>query len=100
MSRPFRAPCYCSAYPFPHRLGGGLCPFHSHGETMCSVCGKPAKTRLLDFEAGTERFWRRLPNDAKFTRVTYCCEAPTQPVTEPLTDSDHPDIYYQPRREA
>ena len=30
-------PCYCCAYDFPHRPGGGKCK--SSGETTCPSCG-------------------------------------------------------------
>jgi hypothetical protein len=29
-------PCYCSAYPFPHRPGGGRC--EATGEVVCPNC--------------------------------------------------------------
>jgi hypothetical protein len=30
-------PCYCSAYDFPHRPGGGKCK--ATGDTTCPNCG-------------------------------------------------------------
>lgn len=100
MTKPFRSPCHCSAYPFPHRLGSGLCPFLTHSEEMCSACGKPAQTQLVDFGVGKGEFWGRPYNDVKLARVTYCCEAPTQPITKPLARPDHPTSHYLPSKET
>lgn len=50
-----RMPCHCHAYPFPHRVGGGLChePFpiaerglHYRGQE------RDADMRRMDLEAG------------------------------------------------
>lgn len=30
------APCYCAAYPFPHRPGGGKC--RATGQVQCPSC--------------------------------------------------------------
>ena len=44
-TKPKRTTCYCSAYPFPHRLNGGKCNVHTFADyyllnrsDMCNEC--------------------------------------------------------------
>ena len=50
MSGKYRGPpCWCLAYPFPHRPGGGKCPAGSTVEGpagLCSACGDAAEGSL------------------------------------------------------
>ena len=43
-------PCYCPAYPFPHRPGGGVC--RASGETRCPSCGAVLDDRQVTHVLG------------------------------------------------
>lgn len=45
-------PCYCSAYPFPHRPGGGKCK--ATGEAHCPNCAV-----VLDDDQVAWALWAR-----------------------------------------
>ena len=49
-------PCPCTAYPFPHREGGGKC----RGEGVCDMCG--AGTDIHgDYGANWSYQWAECP---------------------------------------
>lgn len=65
--------CYCSAYKFPHRAGGGKC--QGPGELLCSACGEVAEGTSVDFGIGAYEYWGAGGVDRNVQWVSHCCEA-------------------------
>jgi hypothetical protein len=67
--------CYCEAYHFPHRAGGGRC--RSEGEIeLCSACRQPFEGREYDFGIGVYEYWGQMREDVNVQVVSKCCLAP------------------------
>ncbi len=71
-SRP--RPCYCSAYPFPHRFGSGRCEPSSY-DRLCSACRKPFEPKTIDIGIGAYEFWGTKGTDRQTAVVSKCCDA-------------------------
>lgn len=81
--------CSCSAYPFPHRPGGGKCDVHVERvysmnpatdgrmklSPICACCGLAADTHMEDFGVGAYEFWGATGVHTNWQEVTDCCEA-------------------------
>lgn len=67
-------PCYCSAYSFPHRIGGAQCSA-SVGQMLCTECGKAGDGVWRDVGEGQTEFWGTLAHDNRRVLVSECCEA-------------------------
>ena len=65
--------CYCGAYKFPHRAGGGKC--QGPGELLCSSCGEVATGRSADFGIGAYEYWGAKCVDRNVQWVSTCCDA-------------------------
>lgn len=65
--------CYCGAYKFPHRAGGGKC--QGPGELLCSACGEVAEGTSVDFGIGAYEYWGSKGVDRNVQWVSRCCEA-------------------------
>ena len=64
-------PCYCPAYAFPHRFGGGKC---SGSTTICSDCGADCNEKSVDFGIGAYEAYGRSGIDRQIATVSDCCE--------------------------
>lgn len=67
-------PCYCSAYDFPHREGGGQCAI---GQTSpkCSSCGKVGEGHWEEEGSGYTEFWGQLHHESVRVLRSNCCNA-------------------------
>lgn len=67
--------CFCAAYRFPHRAGGGQCPANPFKpQDICTRCGMAANEVTRDFGIGAYEFWgsREVHRDVR--TVSECCE--------------------------
>lgn len=82
--------CNCSAYPFPHRAGGGACDvswsvvtsFRDNQPSqrieltpICASCGLAAEFKEMDFGIGSYEFWGVVGRHVDIQVVSKCCEA-------------------------
>ena len=65
--------CYCKAYPFPHRAGGGKCS--GPGEYICEYCGQVADGAFVDLGIGPYECRGTPGFDTNVQWVSRCCEA-------------------------
>lgn len=66
--RPQSATCSCSAYAWPHRLGGGQCIWSKkHAEFFCEECGQVCSPRLRK-DSDDNGSWEYFTSS--------CCDAP------------------------
>ena len=63
--------CYCSAYPFPHRAGGGRCL--GPGDYLCSSCGAVATPVAMEFGVGSFEHHGSVGIDRHRQVVSDCC---------------------------
>lgn len=63
--------CYCAAYSFMHRGGGGKCP--GHQESLCEACGLPCDGKDVDFGIGRYECWGSIGTDVRIEHVSACC---------------------------
>lgn len=66
--------CYCSSYPFPHRMGSGQCKCWPL-DRLCEACGQPAHGMTVDYGIGSYEFWGMRGVHRDVQRVSECCEA-------------------------
>jgi len=68
--------CYCGAYPFPHREGGGKCLGNSWpgGEYICESCRERATAKFIDTGIGPYEYWGAPGVDRRLEFLTTCCE--------------------------
>ena len=69
-----RPVCYCSAYPFPHRAGGGACP--GEAQHLCAECGLPATPITINVGIGSFEYWGQRLTDTRLETVSRCGHAP------------------------
>lgn len=90
--------CKCRAYPFPHRLGGGVCCNTSLDEPICEECLCHCNGVWVDFGIGSYEFWGARGFDTRWEYVSDCCEA------DLFTDQscerfyDPPELFEEPDR--
>ena len=86
-----RPNCFCAAYRFPHRPGGGQCEagvtrvkdrdwwltghYRVMASSLCADCRLPATTKHMDLGYGTTEFWGHVSTHHDWQEVTTCCEA-------------------------
>jgi len=66
--------CYCSSYPFPHRIGAGKC-IAEEGEVLCAECLLPSDSKTIDVGIGAYEYWGAPGVDTQRVTVSECCEA-------------------------
>lgn len=66
-------PCYCKAYPFPHRPGSGGCL--GPGDVVCSQCGDVTEGYFTDLGIGAYEYWGSKGVDTDIRFVSRCCDA-------------------------
>ena len=64
--------CYCPAYLFPHREGGGKC---SGSGSFCCTCGADDEGHEVDFGIGSYECHGYRGIDKQLALVSHCCEA-------------------------
>lgn len=84
--------CYCSAYKFPHRAGGGKC--QGPGELLCSACGEVAEGTSVDFGIGAYEYWGQRGVDRNVQWVSRCCEATLLENTASKSEASPPEPDY------
>ena len=67
--------CNCTAYPFPHRPGGGKCQASKDAHLMCEDCRGSCEGTYVDFGIGSYEFWGAKEVDRQVHWVSECCEA-------------------------
>lgn len=85
--------CYCSAYKFPHRMGGGKCTA-SPNDDLCSACGLPATDAFMDFGIGAYEYWGAKGVDRDVQYVSTCCEAGLVKNTASKSEASPPEPDY------
>lgn len=80
--------CYCPAYAFPHRYGGGRC---SGARYICAFCFGPCAPRQTDVGIGAYECHGACGTHHEWIVESTCCEAevlelPRGLVIESLTD--------------
>jgi hypothetical protein len=73
LAQPWK-PCYCSAYDFPHRMGGGNCEAQL-GDALCCECGKANSGHWVRLDEGKVEFWGTLSHENRRVLVSDCCES-------------------------
>lgn len=87
--------CYCSAYAFPHRAGGGKC--RGPGELLCSACDEVAEGTFVDFGIGAYEYWGAEGVDRNVQWVSRCCEATLLKNTASKFEASPPEPDYDER---
>ena len=67
--------CYCDAYRFPHRLGGGKCENVDIDGPFCTSCGSSCEVVQGDDGIGPYEFWGQKGNDSQPYSASDCCDA-------------------------
>ena len=68
-------PCKCTAYPFPHRLGGGHCTNESLDAPICGACRCHCSPKWVNTGIGPYEFWGATGNDVQMEWESDCCGA-------------------------
>lgn len=82
-------PCNCSAYPFPHRPGGGACNVEFLTDPVCSNCFHNCGVVVEDQGIGPYEFWGSKGVHHEYVAVSSCCkeEVISALTGEPLDDA-------------
>ena len=67
--------CECRHYPFPHRPGGGQCPYDGRTD-VCTHCEHAAEVVEVDCGIGRYEYWGAKGFHHDWQELSRCCEAP------------------------
>ena len=81
--------CYCPAYSFPHRFGGGAC---SGAQEICTACGNACQEVKVDFGIGPYEYGSICSVHVDIHMASDCCESEVYKIAESRPLYTHEEV--------